>query len=515
MKKLLALGLAFVMCLSLLTGCSGNNNGSNNSASNSATTGDETSTGDTGNENSNEDPYEINFVYLVASTGSNMDKVRTSVNDLAMKEINMSVNLIPLTFSEFNTQLPMMLAANESIDLMPLGPGVGPTYIASQYIVDVTPYLDAVPTVEEYVGNMITIGYIGDFLTGFPIMKEQTMPCGLAVRKDIMDELGYTVDDFSITTDDMSSFDQILELFAAVKEAHPEMTVFDGTCALGTQMTASYVDNLGDGFGVLANYGQDTTVTNMYESDLFRSFCEIGKQWYDLGYSSQDIAVNTDSGEVKMKAGNTFSIMLAYKPNTVQEKLAQTGYELEVIPLGEEMNNGSSAIIYAVANASKDPAKAVEFFNWCYGSGEFADLINWGIEGEDWIENEDGTASYPDGVDATTVGYHQDMGWMYPNQFAGHQWEGNPSDILEQYEDFNNNALQSKGMGFKFDSTNYATEITQLTAVTDKYLKDLSFGVIDDIDATLKAFNDELKVAGLEKVMQAKQEAFDAWLAEQ
>ena len=44
MKKLLALGLAFVMCLSLLTGCSGNNNGSNNSASNSATTGDETST---------------------------------------------------------------------------------------------------------------------------------------------------------------------------------------------------------------------------------------------------------------------------------------------------------------------------------------------------------------------------------------------------------------------------------------------------------------------------------------
>ena len=104
---------------------------------------------------------------------------------------------------------------------------------------------------------------------------------------------------------------------------------------------------------------------------------------------------------------------------------------------------------------------------------------------------------------------------MYPNQFAGHQWEGNPSDILEQYEDFNNNALQSKGMGFKFDSTNYATEITQLTAVTDKYLKDLSFGVIDDIDATLKAFNDELKVAGLEKVMQAKQEAFDAWLAEQ
>ena len=112
MKKLLALGLAFVMCLSLLTGCSGNNNGSNNSASNSATTGDETSTGDTGNENSNEEPYEVNFAYLVASTGSNMDKVREAMNELTMEELNMTVNLIPMTFSEFISQLPMMLAAN-------------------------------------------------------------------------------------------------------------------------------------------------------------------------------------------------------------------------------------------------------------------------------------------------------------------------------------------------------------------------------------------------------------------
>ena len=515
MKKLLALGLAFVMCLSLLTGCSGNNNGSNNSASNSATTGDETSTGDTGNENSNEDPYEVNFVYVVASVGSNMDKVREAMNELTMEELNMTVNLIPMTFSEFISQLPMMLAANEPMDLMPLPVGQGSTFITSQYIIDASPYLDMVPNVKEYVGDLINAGYIGDFLTGFPIVKEAGYPLGLAVRKDIFEELGYSVDDFSITTDDLSSFDQLLDLFADVKEAHPEMTVLDGTCAPGTQFTASYVDNLGDGFGVLANYGQDTTVTNGFESDLFRGFCEMAQTWYDMGYSSQDIAVNTDSGEVKMKAGNTFSIMLAYKPNTVQEKIAQTGYELEIIPLGDRMASNAGATIYSIANASENPEKAVEFFNWCYGNGDFADLINWGIEGEDWVENEDGTASYPEGVDATNVGYHQDMGWMYPNQFAGHLWEGNPTDILEQYEEFNNGALQSKAMGFTFDSTNYVTEITQLTAVQDKYLKDLSFGVVEDIDSTLKAFNDELYAAGLQTVMDAKQEQLDAWLAEQ
>lgn len=36
-----------------------------------------------------------------------------------------------------------------------------------------------------------------------------------------------------------------------------------------------------------------------------------------------------------------------------------------------------------------------------------------------------------------------------------------------------------------------------------------------DIDSTLKAFNDELYAAGLQKVMDTKQEQLDAWLAEQ
>lgn len=511
MKKLLALGLALAMCLSLLTGCSGNNGGTDSTADTSNTDGQSATTETT----SNEEPYEINFAYLVASTGSNMDKVRDAMNELTMKELNMTVNLIPMTFSEFISQLPMMMAANEPMDLMPLPAGQASTFITSQYIVDLTPYLDQIPNIKEYVGDLIDAGYVGDFLTGLPMVKEAAYPCSLVTRKDIMDELGYTEEDFSVTTDDLSTFDQITELFAAVKEAHPEMTVFDGTGIMGTMMGQSYVDTLGDGFGVLADYGQETTVTNMYESDLFRQFCEIGKSWYDAGYSSQDIAVNTDSSEVKMKAGNTFSTIMARKPNTKQEKLSQTGYEWYVIPLGDAVTTNSVATLYSVANASKDPAKAVEFLNWVYGSGEFADLINWGIEGEDWVEAEDGTATYPDGVDATNVGYHQDMGYMYPNQFAGHVWEGNPTDLLEQYEAYNDSCIKSKALGFTYDSTSVANEIAQLTTVQDKYLKDLSFGVVEDLEATLKSFNDELYAAGLEKVMQAKQEQLDAWLAEQ
>lgn len=48
----------------------------------------------------------------------------------------------------------------------------------------------------------------------------------------------------------------------------------------------------------------------------------------------------------------------------------------------------------------------------------------------------------------------------------------------------------------------------------DQYAVPLMCGSVD-IDSTLEAFNQALYDAGLQQVMDAKQEQLDAWLAEQ
>ena len=291
--------------------------------------------------------------------------------------------------------------------------------------------------------------------------------------------------------------------------------MLDGTSIMGLQ-TGSYFDNMGSNFGVLENYGQTTTVTNWYESDQYKKFCEIGRDWFTKGYSSQDIAVNQDSGEIKMKAGNTFSYITNVKPNTNVEKLAQTGYEVEVVYLSDIMKNTNAvnADLLCIANASKDPKKAAQFMNWSYVSGDFNDLINWGIEGEDWVLTDDGMAAYPEGVDAQSVGYHNDFGFVYPNQFAGHPWTGNPADIWDQYAEYNSSLMVSKAYGFTFDSRPVATEEAQLNSVEEQYKKDLAFGAVE-IESKLKEFNEALYAAGLQTVIDEKQKQLDAWLAEQ
>jgi putative aldouronate transport system substrate-binding protein len=282
---------------------------------------------------------------------------------------------------------------------------------------------------------------------------------------------------------------------------------------MGTQEN-SYMDNMGDVYGVLENYGQTTTITNWYEGNQFRQFAQIAREWFVKGYSSADIAVSQDSGETKLMAGNSFSFITNVKPNTNVEKFAQTGYEVVVIPLGKAMKTTTavSFSLYSIANASKDPAKAMEFLNWTFTSREFEDLINWGIKGEDWVETPDGLAAYPEGKNITNVGYHNDFGWIYPNQFAGHPWVGNPPDIWAQYDRYNASLLPSKAYGFSYDPRPVVNEIAQLTTVYDQYLKDIAFGVVD-IDAKLKEFNAALYAAGLQRVMDEKQGQLNAWLA--
>ncbi len=496
-KRGFAVLLALLMLVALFTGCT-------KKTADTATTA-----------KAEEEPYTVHFLYLVAQEGADQDEVEAAVDALAMKELNMHVELIPMTLGTYESQLPVLMASGQDLDIAPVLNRFYGSFVDSEYILNMNDYLQYAPDAVEMLGSEATAVQMGDFLIGFPVKKERTYQSGLVVRKDVMDELGLSAEDFSVTTEDYSSFQQITELFRKVKELHPEMTCLDGTYIMATQ-TDTYIDNMGNYFGVLEDYGRTTTVTNWFESDQYRTFCEIAREWYNAGYLSKDIAVNTDTGEVKMKAGNTFSFMSILKPNTAQEKESQTGYEVEIIPVSESMISTSSLSIltYSLASASKNPGKAMEFLNWAYTSEEFNDLINWGIEGKHWVVDENGNASYPEGVDLSNVGYHNDFGWSYPNQFLGHAWQGNDADIWEQYDASNKDPdnITSKAFGFMFDQTECADEISMLNSVYEQYKKDLAFGVVD-IDSSLRKFNDALYAAGLQTVMDAKQEQLNTWLS--
>lgn len=64
-----------------------------------------------------------------------------------------------------------------------------------------------------------------------------------------------------------------------------------------------------------------------------------------------------------------------------------------------------------------------------------------------------------------------------------------------------------------YDAAEVSNELVALKSVLSEYQKALETGSVSDVDATLKEFNEKLYEAGLQKVIDVKQEQFDEWLA--
>lgn len=504
LKKGISVLMGTCLIASLLGGCT-----------TPADTG-ETGKADHGSESTavnlaDEEPYHAVLVYVVASDSQDQDMVEEAFNKLTMEQLNMEVTLMPMTFSTWTSQLPLMLAGGEQVDLFPMFSSSATTYISSDYIVDLSGYL------EEYGPDLVnTVGMddilccsVGDFIYGVPTMKERCVPNGFVVRTDCLEAAG-------INPEEIESYDDMTEVFRKVQELYPDMTMFGGgSTATPAGQTVS-IDGLGNSFGVLEDYGQVTEITNFYESDQFRELCQLAREWYTAGYTSEDMATCTDSGEVLMKAGNLFAYMTNCKPNTKQEKDDLTGYDTTIIQMDKDMvsTTSTSAVSYAVGSSSENPAKAVELLNWISKTQEANDLLNWGIEGVHWEVQEDGTIDYPEGMTAESCGYHQNFGYIMPNQFNSHVWKGNPPDIFDQYQEVRDNAIVSKAYGFNPDLSSVADQVAALTDVQSQYLAQLTTGSVEP-NAVIDEFNEALYRVGLQDVMDAKQEQLNQWLESQ
>lgn len=497
MKKTAIASFALALTLTtVLAGCAKDNKGAEPSSSSAPA------------------PYTVNFAYHAPKEG-NQAEVNERINELTMRDLNMKVNLMPITWDTYNSKMPMMLAAQEPIDISFVFAFSLPSFIDQGYIVDASKYEEYTKDLYKVLGDDLQGGYIGNMLAGFPMMNVRGTPSGIFVRKDIFEELGYKESDFNVTTDDMSSFKQLTDLFAKVKEKYPDITPFNGFRTFGLN-TITYVDGVGDNFGVLENYGQTDKITNYYESEQFKDFALINREWFNKGYSSKDIAVDKELGQAKMKAGKTFAFFASYGANALTDVKSQTGYDTVLIPVSKKMKSTTAVngALNVVLNTSADKAKAFQFLNWAYNNKEFNDLLNWGVPDKDWVVNADGQADYPEGINATNVNYHSDYGFIYPNQYLMTPWAGSPKDIWERYKSFSDDALPSKAFGFTFDSSSVAMEQAQLATVLAKYENAISFGAVEP-EPILKKFNEELYNAGLQKVMDEKQKQLDAWLAKQ
>ena len=474
---------------------------------------DKSETNDTLQEG--EEPYTIVYAFDVWVQQADWDLVEENLSNIVYDKIGAKVKLLPMTGANYQQEVNLMITSGEKLDLVNAS---ARTTFSSDVTSNKLLGLDE-ETVRKYAPDAMEV--IGDYMDattvdgkiyGFPTIRDMASAYGLILRNDIIEKYG-------IDADAGLTVEQLDDLFARIKEGEPDKYVTQPQ-SQGTSILESLFktyDGLGDTMGVLMDWGQgDLTVQNLFDTEYYEECVRKAREWNEKGYILPDASTNPDTGVAYFKTGKVASTMSLIHPGVPTDSTNMTGIPCSTAIVNPAFGNTQTvgAVIQSIPVSCKNPEKVLEFVNLLYSDAEVYNALVWGIEGTHYqhVKGSEKWITYPDGVTGETSGYTLSATYAFGNRYLSYIWNTDPEDLNEKYEEFNDNAIKSKALGFVFDTTPVKAEAAAVQAVMDEYRLPLENGVIDP-DENLPKFRQALKDAGIDTVIAEKQRQLDEWAA--
>lgn len=466
------------------------------------------------NNGNGDEPYTVTMV-LNGSTQPDEERIEQKINEILEPELNANLDIVVLPWASASQQLQLMLSGDEKIDVFYTQATNAVQYMNAGQIIDMSELIDKYGTnIKQIYGEDIAkINQIEGFVYGVPNQIERGSIPAVFMRKDLVEK-------YNIDTSQIKEPKDLESVFETVKAGEPDMTMLYSINDGDTPVTRLFRgDNLSDNnyLGVLMDQTNSTKLENFFATDWFKDTTTMLYNWYQKGYISQDAGTNTENWRTVCKAGNLFSLFFAYHPGTPVEFESSTGYDFEIVPFyNEPIINSSSynGVTFSIAQNSENPEKTMEVLDYIYGSSEIMNLLNWGEQDKDYVieDADNGIINFPEGITSDNAGYNLNLGWELPNQFIAYKWTGSDPQLWEKMGEFNGSAKSSKAVGFLFDSSNYSSEIAALSNIVKQYSGALYSGS-GDPDELIPELLEALDDAGINEVIQAKQEQLDDFLA--
>lgn len=439
-----------------------------------------------------------------------------AINAITREKIGVEVQLMPISIWDYSSTVSRGLQGNDQIDVFQTL-GDFNVAVSTDMALDITDMIDTcAPEAKEIVGQdwLDACTYQGRIF-GIPTMKPIALTPMVIYRKDIAEELGL---DFSA----VSSPADLTDILRKVKEAHPEMTPVAAVNAgnIGLQLTVPNTDYLTDDYytpkGVIMN--DELTVVDFYSTEAFKDICSLARTWYLEDLVMKDAATTASTAAELAATGNYFCYIASYsypEEDTAKSLEAQSGnYPLGAKIIGSAFldTTAINALTWCVSSTSKVPESALKFLNLTFSDDEIINLLIYGLEGRDYVKNEDGTVSYPEGLDPASVPYTAQLSCgTLGNFFKMYPMAGTSFESLDWELEQNKTAKTSAAMGFTFDNSRLKSQYTAVANVIEQYLPALVCGSVDP-EQDIPEFIERLNDAGLQDIIAAKQEQLDAWV---
>ena len=510
MKKLLALMMAVVLVLSL-TACGGSGSSTPVSGGGSVSGGNDTSSASSG------DYPVIRWAYSTMWNNDSESAVEEAINEILRESCGAEIDLVAVNFSSMQEQYNLLLSGGkDTIDIfssfwyLPLS-----TLVANGQIADITDLIEDYPEMlalfDDYP-EVLDCCKIDGKMYALPTVAPYASPMLFLCKKTDAESANI---DFS----QIHTLDDVTEAMVKMKEKNPDHYYVPG--ATETYWIPKDIDYLGDNyfFGVLTDPLNSTTVENYYESDYFINFMENVRIWQEHDIITPDPMSNTNPTLMSLQNGlceatpgyGVDADEFCYEANIQM----QYGDELVGTNLGESLicTGNITTYLWHITSFCDKKDVAMRGLAEFYTDPRLCNLLGNGIEGENYIMRDDGMIELPEGKDSMTRGWGgQGASYNLPNASGCPAWFYQPADLWDQYMEFNKNAKPSLALGFVFDSSPVADQVTACSNVYAQYYLPLINGEVD-IDEILPVFQQALHDAGIDDIIAEKQAQLDAWLA--
>ena len=442
-----------------------------------------------------------------------MVRIQELVNEITLAEINCKVEFEPVSLSDMSNIYALKMSSQKKLDLMCLFPGSRYmiSYANMNMIIPLDDYMDTYGGgIIEAVGEIMDAGQYHGQQYAIPQNMEPKSVCGIRFLGDALEKYGFKADEITTIND-------LDEVFAAVKENEPDLIILaPETSSSNLASTFVSYDGLGNTYGVLPNGGntEDTTLINQYEDEVWINIVKKIREWYQAGYISKDILTSQDEGITLQIAGKVFatagSSANGYGAGSTDPYMVTSPMAAPVIATTD-----IQLYLWAVSSSSQYPQQCIQFLSLLDSSAELSTLLKFGIKDEHYEILEDGSVNR-----INKESYLNDWLAFGDVNKTPEKAESIKSTLrsAEEFEAARNewiaSTIQSVGYGFIFDSTSVKTEIAALDAVKNEYTAAIANGTVNP-ETEIARFNEKLYAAGLQTVIDEKQRQFDVWLAEQ
>ncbi|MDE7054472.1 MAG: ABC transporter substrate-binding protein [Oscillospiraceae bacterium] len=509
MKKVLALLLAGMMMLAMLTACGGDGSQTPNNGD-SQPDAQEPSGGDTPAPTpaADGDIPTITWYQVGGGEPANLASWTEKVNAYLEEKIGVHLDIQCISWGPWGDRRSVIVQTNEPYDIMFTDASTYANDVKMGAFADITDLLDQCPGIEEAIpADFIEATKIGGRIYGIPAYKDSAAQQFFVWTKEQVE--AYYPDWANVHTTD-----QATAALKALKEGTGEAPMLlnkDGISAI----PENRYDGMGVGLSALGVSYRDGSnkVVAVYEQPDVLDQYKIVQQWMEAGY------INSDAATANEATGMCGVGIAQGWPAAAKGWGDGRGAEVVVSTYNEPVLSTQTALgsMACISASSAHPLEALKLIELVNTDTKLRDMLAYGEEGVnfEYVEME----VTRNGETATEQRVHKiNTDWTLAAYTQGktiHMTPEDTSDVNPYVDEIliqNENAVRSPAMGFSFDNSNVADKIAACEAIFNEYKGIIHTGT-GDVEANVAAMMAAMRDSGFDEVVAEVQAQYDAWLA--